>query len=988
MAQAVVSIASARPKTPIASLAPWKQVVGSFLAVVSAYALYWLIAVPLIEPTLEPDLPTTRASEEELGLARNRVTTGQTSVARFFPEGAWERDRPTILEGKQTKLLFKAPRPLPDGTMELKPCTLLFFPKAGADAAADDARPIIMQVPAGARVRFDQPVALQTADLAQRRLTGAHLDGTITIYRQPSAPGANDDLWITTHDVEMTTDRIWTPHPVKYRLGRNHGSGRDMQILMDAPEDPAAPGLHAGAMRVLELKRDVVMFLELGSGPLAPAATAPAKPAKAEPPTRITCQGPFQYEMQRSAASFHDRVDVVRLNPSGPSDELNCELLTVLFESNKPASPPAEGAAPAAADQASSFRAREIQARGDPVTLRSPSQGIYVHCRGFDYAPGEAGAVGTLMAIGPGVMQGQVPNDPAGKYQVQWAREFRFEPEGTQHVAKLLGDAKVWYPQMGQIEAKEIFAWLTPKPAPPGAAPSGGSQSWQLERLLARGNVTIDARQLAGQMAELDATVERPQIAAAPAADGQAPPAQPKRQTPTQDSGQRYEVRGSRVQLGLLAEGDKMSLSTATIDKQAYLRELTPAEGQKPLTVQGDRLQISGASGDDTRATVVGRPGHIEAGGMTIDGREIQLEKRTNHLWVSGPGRMTMPIDQDLDGKTLAKPQLLDITWQGSMDFRSDTVVYDKAVLARSEQQFLRTERLQAVLNRPVDFANPTPPPNPAARSADRPQVAQIRCFGPALLQGRSHDERGVQTAFDRMEAADLAVDRISGDVAGRGPGIVVHVAFGTDDAFAPQPPTKPGAPPARPPEAKPREPTLRYLRVQFDDSLSGNLNRRVVTFGDQTTTVYGPIPNWDAQLDARDPDALPPQAMLLEAKNLTVRQMAPRTKNDRGWFELVAEGNVLGQGSNQGSRYTARGHQLTYSEQKEQLVLRGDGLSPAVFYQEDGAGNSLPTARGEALQYSLKQKHVQVAGFSNFNFEAPKAEKKDDNKPARPAGK
>ena len=145
-----------------------------------------------------------------------------------------------------------------------------------------------------------------------------------------------------------------------------------------------------------------------------------------------------------------------------------------------------------------------------------------------------------------------------------------------------------------------------------------------------------------------------------------------------------------------------------------------------------------------------------------------------------------------------------------------------------------------------------------------------------------------------------------------------------------------------------------------------------VVTFGEQTTTVYGPIPNWTATLDAKDPDRLPPQALLLEAKALTVHQI-PASKADRGWFELTAEGNVLGQGANQGSRYTARGHRLTYSEQKQQLVLRGDGLSPAFFFQEDATGNSLPAGRGDELQYSLKSKHVTVTGLSSFNLDAPK---------------
>ena len=36
--------------------------------------------------------------------------------------------------------------------------------------------------------------------------------------------------------MEMLKDRVWTPHPVEFRLGRNHGSGRDLEILLASAE--------------------------------------------------------------------------------------------------------------------------------------------------------------------------------------------------------------------------------------------------------------------------------------------------------------------------------------------------------------------------------------------------------------------------------------------------------------------------------------------------------------------------------------------------------------------------------------------------------------------------------------------------------------------------------------------------------------------------------------------------------------------------------
>ena len=158
---------------------------------------------------------------------------------------------------------------------------------------------------------------------------------------------------------------------------------------------------------------------------------------------------------------------------------------------NAPKTQPSAAAPQSADAQGVGSRVRLIQVRGDPVTVRSPSRGLFVHCRGIDYAPNPLAAAGTLVALGPGVLQGHLPSDPSDKYDAKWAREFRFEPvDNTQHRAAIVGDATVRYQQIGTITADEIFAWMTPKKppaaAPPPAAPANpGASGWQLERLLA-----------------------------------------------------------------------------------------------------------------------------------------------------------------------------------------------------------------------------------------------------------------------------------------------------------------------------------------------------------------------------------------------------------------------------------------------------------------------------------------------------------------------
>ncbi len=538
---------------------------------------------------------------------------------------------------------------------------------------------------------------------------------------------------------------------------------------------------------------------------------------------RVTCQGHFQYDLELHAASFRDRVDVARMS-KGPSDLLNCELLSILFRTKENSPPPETPADPhataAAAPQDSPIR--RIEARGEPVTLQSPSRGIYVQSlHGLDFEPIPGDQLGRILGLGQGVMQGVTPGDEANKFLVRWTREFRFEPtEGGQYVASLHGGASVRMPNFGEITANdrldaqgkllqegEIFAWATPVKAPPASdqvairpvsVQNGGSHSapatppadqWQIDRLLAQGSVVVSTPQLDANTGKIEVWVERPTSAAQPTAPAPAdiaptpPPQQKPKQPLAPGTGQRYSVHAGNVQVKLIPHGEEFAVSSLTLENQAHLEELTPKPCAKPMVVDGDRLHVAGADGEQTRVTVAANPGklaHVDAGGMVLFGQAIELEKHTNRLWVDGAGRMIMPIQQDLNGQPLAQPQTAEITWQGGMRFQSHTVVFERDVMVKSDNQQLRTPSLEGVLDRPIDFSNPrlgTPPNTPGAAQTG-PQLAVARCHGEATLEGRQVDEQGQQTAIYEMKVFDLEIQRQSGDVRGRGPGWVHYVAL------------------------------------------------------------------------------------------------------------------------------------------------------------------------------------------------------------------
>jgi hypothetical protein len=532
------------------------RIFGSLLATVAAYFAYAAVAVPLIEPKENITLNNGKLTPDEEKRAEEAARRQRKDLERWFAKGDWELEQPKILETSQGKLLFNEYTPMDDGVVELKPCSIVFLSQQlKNDTEEQKRRAFVLRAPQGALLKFDGPMDAKSLQLG--KLIGGELLGEVHIHSGQRLPGPEDDMVITTRDVQLTESRITTPHLLEFKLAEHHGRGRG--VIIDLEQAQASPGqTDFRGLKSLTLREQVYVYLApSGQGDffpgddkrpkspqptIVPAAVTTTTPVAQgdKPPTEIRCSGPFVFDQVRNVAVFRDAVDVVRRHPTGEPDRMNGDQLTVFFEAVKPTAPPApeNGEAPpaAAADTAaggSKLDPRRIEVVGNPVVIRAPGNGMTARAQFVEhdlvdrwvklrdaveaivrqpgreviapelyFLPEPQGDYGTFLATGRGRLQSTAPDGSGELFEAQWERRFHFRRHEGQYVLSADGGARLSSVGKGTLAASEIHVWFreTVKlDAAGGAAlkPDGtAQQELQPDRMLAFGEVKIESTQM------------------------------------------------------------------------------------------------------------------------------------------------------------------------------------------------------------------------------------------------------------------------------------------------------------------------------------------------------------------------------------------------------------------------------------------------------------------------------------------------------------
>ncbi|MEN6459359.1 MAG: hypothetical protein ABFC63_10565 [Thermoguttaceae bacterium] len=991
----------------------FRRIAASFAIVVVAYWVYALAVVPWIEPPA--DLAIGRAVAQTDGTTKDDppeppddpIRPQMDWIKKLFRADAWESKKPTILESNRAKLIFESYRNHPDGRIELHPCTVV-FPYDGP-AEDEDQRirqSIVLEAPGGALLQFDPPLDLARPKFG--RLVGGRLVGPITIRSDWKLPGPEDDLLIVTRDVELLDQIVHTPHIVDFRWGPHFGRGRDMMItLLKAPMKPGSSvtGPNIAGIGAFEMRHVELLRLDMGQ----------VKSGKAGPresmPVEIQCRGPFRFDVPKRVASFRDGVNVMKLNATGPADQVLCDVLSVHFVGRKDGVP-AGGNKPK--PDSLDLVAQRLEARGNPVVVKAPSQNVTaqgprieynllsqsitldgaqdvflqqatneIHARTLNYQSAGQDRLGRVLAEGPGWLRGK--SDRGGQQlEAVWREQLRVAPDGENHVVSLSGGAELRCPGVGQLQANEILLWLNEMPP----VAKGASRRLRPDHLAARNAVHMNSPQLSGEVEQLDVRFEEiapvsglPRetsdpvlgrvaggFATSPAQGGGGPgmtnaPPRGMVAVPSAQPGatQRFGVMGRALQAHVLLGGAQPGVARLVIQDGVRFFEEPSGDpnAQRLLQIIGDRLELTDATAPNAVATVVGRPAHCEARGLGLTGATIRVNRGENRLEIDGPGQMDMPLPA---AQGQPSPRSLAVTWQRGMLFDGQTATFADSVVAavsgQPSQQRLQTQTMAVQLSRPVVFSTPS--------SQQQPEVEKIGCSGGVWIENRTCDQQGQPLSWEQLQVPSMGVNTLSGQVRATGPGWLRSVRRGSTNVLG-----EPGVAAARS-EARDQN-QLTCMYVTFQTSITGTLPLQKagtggpllnLIFADHVRGAYAPVDRWDATIPVNNPDKLGPQGMTARCDQLSVAEMPVPGAATRS-FELAALGNAVVEGTT----FTARANRISYDSAKGMLVLEGGGREYAVLHHQLRAGDEQDKSVARKILYWPKTHGLRVEGGQSLNM-------------------
>lgn len=357
------------------------------------------------------------------------------------------------------------------------------------------------------------------------------------------------------------------------------------------------------------------------------------------------------------------------------------------------------------------------------------------------------------------------------------------------------------------------------------------------------------------------------------------------------------------------------------------LKELVATGGvhiaQADMEARGDYIRRDVARG---LFELRGKPAAVKQGQMRLTGKQIVYNEVTKHADVRGAGTLTMPVNSNLQGKPLDKPQNLLIKWADGMTYRDDKnfANFSGAVNARVGDDTLSSKQLWV-------YFEPVPQSKPAkgtdgAMPVGQKRVSRILSTGDVTARTVQSDPRtGAKLREVTIKCQSLTF-RQDGKEGGKGqvsgPGTLTIVQKETGKKG---PDTWKGVPPnKRPPEG-------------FSKTTVAWKKAAVMSRSEQVGFFEGAVVAEHMGRSLAGPEAgkTTQQASVIKSDRMWLVFNKPKAgaeKSEIQFSKLSAVGNA----SFASGIRSATGHSITYSEAEGKITIMSGAEGFARFVVED----------------------------------------------------
>lgn len=530
---------------------------------------------------------------------------------------------------------------------------------------------------------------------------------------------------------------------------------------------------------------------------------------------------------------------------------------------------------------------------------------------------------------------------------------FRQPNENSALGAELI---RVWTTPLADAGGLSLES-TTPKKDPDEKREAPSKLNVQPRRLEALHDVVLISPQLEGKCQQLEAAIDvdappRKLQGGASPLKSLRPKNVPDNETTAKKEQEEFPlvVGADRIRIRLIpTTTPQPDLADVWTDGQVTLTQQHPG-GRTPLTINGDHVHVQHHGGDQQTVKILGSMAQVRDNGVYLEAGNIELDRGTNQLRVTGKGTLQLPVKNDFDGKVLTEPQPLDVKWKDRMTFDGRSAEFRGEVKAKLSESDVLCERMEVMLSDRISF---TEMGAREPRKGDtKTDLAAVHCYQDVKFK---HYRRQEAKLVDILVAAVWAMhmDRVTGETYAQGPGRMQlwQRGSGNRGQIAPQQSAKANAP------TQVDATEWEYTFVKFDGKMTGNLHRRHASFKDRCEIVRGPVKH---PHDTLNRDQLPRNGGMLRCKELQVMQAAGE-KDDRGKIQLVGLGDV----DLEGYDFTAQADQISYDEARKSYTLRSIGSNTAKLWHQNVPGQEARLASYQRMEYLPETNTLRVDGLT-----------------------